>query len=105
MHLTRTLFSRCVALFHRRQLDIDLDDELLAHIELAVEENRRHGMTDVEARTAAMRAFGGLTQVKEEYRMQRGLPFLEVLSSDLRVALRQLLKSQGFTLTVILTVA
>jgi predicted permease len=105
MHLMRTLFSRCVALFHRRQLDIDLDEELLAHIELAVEENRRHGMTDVEARTAAMRAFGGLTQVKEEYRMQRGLPFLEVLSSDLRVVLRQLLKSPGFTLTVILTVA
>lgn len=56
MYRMRTVLSRCTALFNRRQLDRNLDEQLLAHIELAVEENRRCGMPDVEARTAAMYA-------------------------------------------------
>src|ERR1700677_4819008 len=105
MDLIRTLLSRCAALFRRQRLDKDLDEELRIHIELAMEENMQRGMSQEEARTAALRAFGGVTQTKESYRVQRGLPFLEVLWSDLRYAVRQLWKSPGFTLTTALTLA
>jgi putative ABC transport system permease protein len=105
MDLIRTLLSRCAALFRRKRLDEDLNDELHSHIELAVEENLQLGMSEPEARTAALRAFGGVTQTRESYRVQRGLPFLEVLWSDVRYATRQLWKSPGFTLTTALTLA
>lgn len=105
MELIRILFSRCAALFRRRRLDEDLDEELRAHIDLAFEENLRRGMSEQEARTEALRVFGGVTQTKEAYRMQRGFPSVETLVQDVRYALRQLLRNPGFTMTVILTLA
>jgi macrolide transport system ATP-binding/permease protein len=105
MDWIRILFNRCAALFRTRELDDDLDAELRAHIEFAVEENRERGMSESKARAEALRSFGGIAQTRENYRMQRGLPFLEVLIADLRIIIRQLLKSPGFALTAILMVA
>jgi putative ABC transport system permease protein len=105
MEQLRTLLSRCASFFRRKRLDEDLDDELHSHIELAMEENLQRGMPEEEARTAALRAFGGVTQTRETYRVQRGLPFLEVFWSDLRYAVRQLWKSPWFTVTTALTLA
>jgi predicted permease len=105
MDLIRIVFSRCTALFRSRKLDADLDEELRAHIELAIEENRGRGMDEQEARTAALRAFGGVTQTRESYRVQRGLPWFEEVARDTRYAVRQLRKSPGFALTAMLTLA
>ena len=62
MNWIHILLSRCTALFRSRKLDADLDEELRAHIDLAIEENRRRGMNEQHARTAALRAFGGVAQ-------------------------------------------
>ncbi|HEY1580990.1 MAG TPA: ADOP family duplicated permease, partial [Terracidiphilus sp.] len=105
MDRIRILLSRCAALFQRRRLDEDLDAEIEAHIEFAIEENRRRGMTAEAARQAALREFGGVTQTRETYRVQRGLPFLEAAAMNVRYGLRQLRKSPAFALTAILTLA
>ncbi|HEX4029119.1 MAG TPA: ADOP family duplicated permease [Terracidiphilus sp.] len=105
MEWLRIAWSRGAALFGAGRLDADLDEELRSHLELATEENRRRGMAAEEARTAALRAFGGVAQTREAYRTQRGMPWLETLAGDARYGLRQLKRDRGFTLTVLLTLA
>jgi predicted permease len=105
MDWIRILLSRCASVLRAKELDADLDEELLTHIQEAIEENRARGMSESHAKREALRSFGGMTQTRENYRMQRGLPFFEVLFADLRIIARQLWKSPGFSLTAILTVA
>ncbi len=99
------LLSRCVGLIRGKTLDADLDEELRAHIDLAILENLKRGMALEEARAAALRAFGGVTQIKERYRSQRGVPFFEVLGQDLRQTGRQLRSAPAFAVTVVAILA
>ena len=69
----RLLLSRVVGFLRGRRLDHDMDDEVRFHLEMAVDEYVRGGLNRDDARVAALRNFGGVTQMKEAYRDQRGL--------------------------------
>ena len=105
MEWIRIAVKRRAGLFGRRRLDAELDAEVREHIALATEEKRRQGLSEAEARTAALKEFGGVTQIKEQYRVRRGVPLLEQLARDVRYGRRQLMRSPGFTATAVLTLA
>src|SRR4030088_2524269 len=100
--LLRTFARRLTALFRRRRLEDDLDEELRSHLEMAVELNLHKGMSAEDARREALRSFGGVEQTKENYRDQRGLPMIETTLQDLRFGFRMFRRSPGFSILAIL---
>src|SRR5882672_11166831 len=98
----RIFIYRLAALFRRRRLEDDMNEELRSHLEMAAEVNLRKGMSAEEARREALRGFGGIEQTKELYRDQRGLPMIETTLQDLRFGFRMLRRSPGFSILAIL---
>ena len=99
----KDLLRRLRALTHKDELNYELDEELRFHLERDIEQNIRNGMNPDDARFAALRAFGGVEQSKEECRDARGVSFVDNILKDFSYSLRVLVKSRVFTLVVILT--
>ena len=101
----RRASNRAGAFFRKKPMDADLNEEMASHLEFAIEENLRRGLTPEEARRQAMIRFGGVMQAKEQQREARGLPGLDIFMQDLRYACRILLRDKSFTLIAVLILA
>ncbi len=81
------------------------DDDIRDHIERETRDNIERGMTQEEARTAALRKFGNVARVMEETRGVWRRMWIEQLLQDVRYGLRFLCRNPRFAAVVVLTLA
>jgi predicted permease len=101
-HWFYTWRLRLRSLLRRAQVDQELREELLDHLQQQIKENVAQGMSPEEARVSALRALGGVTQIEEQCREKRQVRPMEDFFHDLRYGLRQLRRSPGFSILAIL---
>jgi len=101
----REWIARLLGTIRPSRRDLDLEQELQSHLELAAHDERRGGLSpEHAARAAALRA-GGAAQAVETLRDQRGLPWLDDLLRDVRHAARLLRRDPVFALVAVASLA
>ncbi len=103
--MMRRLFARVRAFFGKSRLDADLESELAAHLDFAIDENLDRGLSLEQARREALVRIGGMQQAREKHREARGLMKLDIVMYDLRYTFRTLSRDLGFTIAAVLILA
>ena len=93
---------RLRSLLARDQFGQEIDEELREHLEEQTAQNIAAGMPAEQARAAALRAMGGITQIREQCAEAHGVHWIEELGEDLRYGFRQLRRNPGFSALAIL---
>jgi macrolide transport system ATP-binding/permease protein len=97
----RAWLARFFGLFRKTARDAEMVQEMEAHIALLTERNIAAGMLPHDARTAALREFGGVEQIKETAREQRTWMWADEFVQDVRFGVRMLLRNPGFSILTI----
>ncbi len=105
MSWIQQLRLRCRTLFRRQQIVQQLSDEMQFHLDQQVTEYVAAGMSQEEARYAALRVFGNSTLLKEQASETWGWMRLERIGQDLRYGLRMLRRNPVSTAAALLTIA
>ncbi len=92
-------------LFRRNASGMALDDELRFHLDQQIAEYRAAGMSEVEARRAALRLFGNPCVIREHARATWSWQSLEALARETRQSMRRLMRAPAFSVTAIVVLA
>jgi putative ABC transport system permease protein len=96
---------RARALFARRRVERELDDELAFHLERETRKLIAHGMSGADARAKALARFGPVPLAADECRDARGTAFVDNTVRDMLYAFRTFQRSPLVALTIVSTVA
>jgi hypothetical protein len=88
-----------------RRRNEELDDEIRAHLAMAVADRMDRGESRAEAERNARRELGNEVFIKEVTRGMWGWNGVERIAQDMKYALRQMVRSPGFSTVAILTLA
>ncbi|MGA9979609.1 MAG: ABC transporter permease [Candidatus Sulfotelmatobacter sp.] len=88
-----------------RKRDADVQRELQSDLDLEEEEQREGGVPAQEARYAALRAFGNPTLISEQTRAVWSWNWMQNFLRDLRISIRTLFRSPGFSVLAVLVMA
>ena len=99
------LLKRLISVVTRENDEERLQTEIDEHLALRTADNIRAGLSPIEARRQAVLSFGAVEAVTENYRDEKGLPFIETLIQDVRYAMRTLGKHRTFSFVAILVLA
>jgi len=94
-----------IPLWRRAQRNQELIEEMQAHLTLAEREATESGQTPKEAQAAARREFGNAGLVAEVTRDAWGWNWFVELLQDFRYGVRNMLRTPGFALVTVLTLA
>jgi predicted permease len=89
----------------RRHDEARLREEIDDHVAFETDANVRRGLPPAEARRRALLTFGSMEAFKENYRDQLGVPLVEHLLQDVRIAFRRMWKTPAFSAAAIATLA
>ncbi len=104
LSIVRAGLSRVRELFRRRSdVAAEQNEEFAFHVEMETAENIRRGLSEVEARRAALLRFGGTQRFREETGDARGIVAFDNLVRDTRFAFRRLKRAPAFAAGVIAT--
>ena len=99
------VLHRLRALLRGSAVEQELDEELRFHLGRQIDAYMAAGVDREEAERRAHLQFGGLDQVKEEYRDALGVRLLKDVGRDVRYAIRTLRRSRVFAATALISLA
>lgn len=105
MSFLRSLIAGLRTLTHSERTERELDEELRAFHDASVEEKMRRGMPEGAAERAARIEMGSRNAVKHHVRSAGWESWVENLWFDLRLSLRGLMRTPGFSLIAVLSLA